>query len=152
ASLNNSFDFEAINPSTAIGIDNMPNPTLYTIDLTTGAILSSMPITNITPDFQSFDNDGDLAFDPTTNSVFAYVSNGASLGGSDTHLFRINAATGVATDVGALTVAGTALSFFENDYLAMRNGTLYGIVTDSFDQRIVSESLFTINSATAACT
>jgi Ca2+-binding RTX toxin-like protein len=149
---NQSFDFEALDSNTAIGIDSMPNPRLYTMDLASGRILSTTTITNVTPDFQTFDNDGDVAYDPTTNSLYAYISAGASFGGSDTHLFRIDATTGSATDVGPLTAGGNNLSFFENDYLAMRNGTLYAIVTSSFDRAIPSNSLFTINPATAACT
>ena len=155
ARLNQSFDFEAINSSTAIGLDNMttPNPTLYTINLTNGAIMSNIPVTNATPDLRTGDNDGDIAYDPSTNSVYAYISSLLSAGRSgNTHLFRIDAATGNATDVGLLTDAGTPVPFLENDFLAMRNGTLYGIVAISNSRTIPDNSLFTINPVTAACT
>jgi hypothetical protein len=83
-----------------------------------------------------------LAVNPLDNSLWAVLQTTPVGGGSGRRLATINPATGVATLVGDLSDQVSCLAF-------RSNGTLYGVTGDG---AATPETLYTINTATAAAT
>ena len=152
-----SVDMTATSPTTAIGLEagfgGSPLD-LFTMNTVTGAVTSTTALTGVPNNV--FQQEGDVAFDPATNTLYAIFATGAGTSGNP-HLWRINATTGAVTDAGNITVGGTNLASAndgtEFDNLAIRNGTLYAVI--SFVTGVnanFNDALFTIDPTTAAAT
>ena len=95
--------------------------------------------------------EGDLAYDAANNLL--YLVGNAPAG--NPNLFRVNLVTNTLTDLGEITVAGANLAAaadnVEFDYLAFRNGTLYGVISAGVtgNNANFNDALFTINPTTA---
>ena len=112
---------------------------LYTINPTTGAILSSVPITNAAGG-GALGITG-LAFSPSTNVLYGVTVNKVVTGGNSVagSLVVINPTTGVATVIGSLVTPVSDIAF-------RANGVLYGFQSQN------PFSLATINLSTGVGT
>ena len=98
--------------------------------------------------------EGDIAFDITTNAIFA-VSSGLG----NPNLFRIDPVTGQGVNLGAIQVAGANLAGaatdnIDFDYLAFSGGTLFGVITGGVtgNNANFNDAFFSINPATRVAT
>jgi uncharacterized repeat protein (TIGR01451 family) len=91
---------------------------LYSIDPASGVYTSFGGVHIGSPAGQLLPDDGDLAFDPATGILYAAANNPGVGGGS--FLFTIDPATQVATQIGAINLAGINLSA-----LTFVSGVLY---------------------------
>ncbi len=99
-------------------------------------------------------NEGDIAFDITTNAIFV-VSSGLG----NPNLFRIDPVTGQGVNLGAIQVAGANLAGaatdnIEFDYLAFSGGTLFGVISGGVtgNNANFNDSFFSINPLTRVAT
>ena len=130
-------------------------PRLIRIDTTNGQVLSTVPVSGLPAGVR----EGDMAFDTANNLIYAVFSGVGNPG-----LFRVDPATGVATNVGGiqvnvsgtLTNIGAAADNVEFDFLAYRPAVgatpavLFGSISGgATGVATVNDALFTINTATA---
>ncbi len=98
--------------------------------------------------------EGDLAYDATTN--FLYLVGSQPVG--NPNLFRVDLATNTLTNLGEILVGtgnlAAATDNVEFDYLAFRNGTLFGVISGDVTgtNATFDDALFSINPATAVAT
>lgn len=110
---------------------------IYQIDPTSGTTSNAVTITIAGG---TVSNALSLVAQPGTGVLFGVL--GLAGQGTNRRLVTINPTTGVATSIGSLGDAFSSLAF-------RSNGVLYGVTGDGAD---VPETLFTINTATAAPT
>ena len=125
------------------GIDNQI-PFLSVVDPATGNELSFLEITIAGETFASGNG---LAVNPVTNEMYAAVKL-ASQSGPGRNLLRIDPNTGIATNIGNMPQPIASMSFSSA-------GVLYGVTGDCSNNcggSAVAETLFTINTDTAALT
>lgn len=117
------------------------NNQIYRIDPTSGNISNAVQVT--LPGFTVF-NSIAMAARPTDGALFAVVQTtaSASLTPGNRRLVTLNPTTGVATDIGPLTVAISSIAF-------QANGPLWAV---SGDRGSPPETLFTVNTSNAALT
>jgi uncharacterized repeat protein (TIGR01451 family) len=101
---------------------------LYTIDPTTGTYVNLGSVRIGSTVGQLLPNDGDIAFDPASGTLYAVANDPANNGGS--FLFTINLVTRVATQLGPVNGGGndlSALTFVSGVLYAGGAGELYTV-------------------------
>lgn len=127
-------------------------PFLFRIDPLTGAPFAAVQVTGL-PAGQNIE--GDMAYDPATNSLYYVYFTNAS---GNPNLFRININTGAVTDLGEIVVGNANLATnndtVQMDYLAFGNGVLYTVVASGITgaNANFNDSLISINPATRQAT
>ena len=123
--------------------------TLFNLDPNTAAVSNFVSVFGL-----PFLNEGDLAFDTTTNVIYT-VSSGVG----NPSLFRIDPVTGAGTNLGPIQVggnnlAGAATDAIEFDYLAFSGGTLFGVISGGVtgNNANFNDAFFSIDPATRAAT
>lgn len=146
----------ASNQMVGLRLFGFGGPQLVRIDTTNAQVISTIAVVGLPGGI----SEGDIAFDTAANVIYAVFS-----GTGNPSLFRIDAATGVATNVGAIQVgtgnlAGATTDAIEFDYLAFRPAAgptpaaLFGVISAGVTgtNANFNDALFTINTTTAVAT